>query len=278
MSEREGYQHGVPCWVAGVFPDPQQAVDFYTELFGWEATNLMPAEHPGDYFLCTLRGRNVAAIVSEDGAPPPPRPVWGTHIWVESADEAAAKATDAGGSILGDPFDSPGGGRMAVLADPSGAVFCAWEPRGRRGAQVVNEPGAWSMSLLNTRDPEGSSEFYGALFGWEPEAMEPGDGGISMMRLPGFDGGEPEQPVPRDVVAVMAPMSGDQFPDEMPSHWSVDFWVNDADATAEKAAEQGGAVIAPPYDVPGVGLRQAALADPQGAAFSVTRAPGPPTS
>ena len=119
--------------------------------------------------------------------------------------------------------------------------------------------------------------FYRAVFGWEPETMG-GDGGVTLMRLPGFEGGEPLQPVPRDVVAVMAPMSGDQFPDEVPSHWSVDFWVDDADATAEEAAQQGGSVLAPPYDVPGVGLRQAVLADPQGATFSVTRAPGPPSS
>ncbi len=134
------------------------------------------------------------------------------------------------------------------------------------------------MSLLNTRDPEVSTAFYRALFGWEPEAMDAGDGGISIMRLPGFEGGEPMQPVPRDVVAVMAPMGSDQFPDEMPSHWSVDFWVDDADATADTTAQQGGSVLAPPYDVPGVGLRQAVLADPQGATFSVTRAPGPPRS
>jgi hypothetical protein len=134
------------------------------------------------------------------------------------------------------------------------------------------------MSVLNTRDPKASAAFYGAVFGWVPEAMDAGGGGIEMMRLPGFEGGEPEQPVPRDVVAVMVPISDDQFPEEMPSHWGVDFWVEDADATAEKAAEQGGTVIAPPYDVPGVGLRQAVLADPQGATFSVTRAPGPPSS
>jgi len=76
----------------------------------------------------------------------------------------------------------------------------------------------------------------------------------------------------------MAPMSSDQFPDEVPSHWSADFWVKDPDETAAKAEELGGTVIAEPFDVPGVGMRQAVLADPQGAAFSITKAPGPPES
>jgi hypothetical protein len=48
---------------------------------------------------------------------------------------------------------------MGVFSDPSGAVFCVWQPDTHRGTQLVNEPGAWSMSLLNTRDPEGSKAF-----------------------------------------------------------------------------------------------------------------------
>lgn len=37
MSERNGNQPGVPCWVASVHPDPERAVGFYAELFGWQA-------------------------------------------------------------------------------------------------------------------------------------------------------------------------------------------------------------------------------------------------
>src|SRR2546423_5548720 len=119
MSERNGYEHGVPCWVAAVHDDPERAAAFYTELLGWETESLMPADHPGDYFLCRLNGRRVAAVVSQHGAPPPPEPVWGTYLWVDSADDAAAKVREAGGSVIGEPFDSPGGGRMAVVADPA---------------------------------------------------------------------------------------------------------------------------------------------------------------
>jgi uncharacterized protein len=83
-------------------------------------------------------------------------------------------------------------------------------------------------------------------------------------------GGEPEQPVPRDVIATMAPM-GDRFPDAAPAYWSVDFWIDDLDATAEKADRFGGKVVAPPYEIPDTPLRQAVLADPHGATFSVTK-------
>ena len=272
MSERNGFENGVPCWVDTWQPDADAAVAFYTDLFGWEAEETTPRLGPPTLHVQAARPRRDLDQVTAACAGS--HPVWGTYVWVESAEETAAKAAEAGGSVAVQPFESLGGGRIAILTDPVEAVFGIWQPGEHRGAQLV-EAGAWSMSLLKRRDPERPTAFYRALFGWEPEEMG-GGGGVSLMRLPGFEG-EPLQPVPRDVVAVMAPMSADQFTDEVPSHWSIDFWVKDADATAEEAAEQGGAVIVPPYDVPGVGLRQAVLADPEGATFSVTRAPGPPS-
>jgi hypothetical protein len=32
MSERDGFSHGVPCWVQAVHGDPEPAVRFYGEL------------------------------------------------------------------------------------------------------------------------------------------------------------------------------------------------------------------------------------------------------
>jgi predicted enzyme related to lactoylglutathione lyase len=269
MSERDGFEPGVPCWVDTMRVDPAQAVSFYTELFGWEAKEV-PSDASGPFFLFNLRGRNVAGAGSHPPGGSHAPPHWGTYIWVDSADDAAGKVAGAGGTVLEEPFDvGDAAARIAVLADPSGAVFRVWQPYEAKGAQLVNEPGAWSMSQLNTRDPDGSKDFYGAVFGWTTEAMDMGGAEITLWRLPGFEGGEEEQPVSRETVGVMVPMSVDQFPDDVPPHWSVDFWVDDADATAERAAELGGKVIAPPFDTPG--FRQAVLADPEGASFSVTQ-------
>jgi hypothetical protein len=91
---------------------------------------------------------------------------------------------------------------------------------------------------------------------------------ITLWRLPGYVGGEPQQPVPRDVVAIMSPIPGDGSATPVRPHWSVDFWVDGADATAEHAARLGGKVIVPPHDT--AGFRSAVLADPQGAVFSVS--------
>jgi len=263
MSARNGYQPGVPCWVAAVHPDPEAAVDFYTGLFGWEAGDIMPPDGPGRYYVCTLRGRDVAAIGSGRGGEVPAQAVWGTYIWVDSADATTAAVTGAGGSVVTEPFDLLDAGRLAVVADPAGAVFCAFQPGRHRGAQLVNEPGAWAMSTLHTPDTEGARAFYGTVLGWAADTFDAGQLQGALWRLPGFRGGEPGQPVPADVVGVMLP--GD------PPHWSVDFWVADADATAARAAELGGAVVVPPFDTT-VG-RTGVVADPQGAMFTVSKAP-----
>jgi predicted enzyme related to lactoylglutathione lyase len=263
MSERDGFEPGVPCWVDTWQPDADAAVAFYTRLFGWEAEDTMPADVPGKHFMCRLRGRDVAAVASRPEAAPEVT-AWDTYVWVDSAEDAAGKAAHAGGSILMEPFDSLDGGRIAVVTDPAGAAIGLWQPGTHGGAQLVNEPGAWSMSQLATPDPEGARAFYAAVFGWQPESFDFGGLEATMWRLPGFEGGEPEQPVPRDLVAVMVPPQ-----DGAPAHWSVDFWTGDADAAAERAVELGGRVLVPPFDTP-VG-RTGVLADPQGAAFSVSK-------
>jgi predicted enzyme related to lactoylglutathione lyase len=277
MPERDGYPPGVPCWVDTSQPDPEAALDFYSGLFGWDFEDVMPPDSPGKYFMGRLRGLDVAGVGSQpEGSPP--MAMWNTYVWVESADETASKVRDAGGSVVMEPFDIMDSGRMAVFSDPEGAFFCAWQAKQHRGSRVVNEAGTVNFNGLNTRDPEAARSFYGSVFGWETLAI---DGGGQMWRLPGY-GDHLEQGTPglregmremgapegfEDVVAAINPIADDQ-PD-VPAHWSVTFAVDDADATAEKATELGGRVIAPPFDAPWV--RMTVLADPQGATLIASK-------
>jgi hypothetical protein len=136
---------------------------------------------------------------------------------------------------------------------------------------VVNEPGAWATSSLSTDDPEGAKRFYSELFGWGTRSFEMGGGEITMFTVPDYVGGEPQQPVPRDVVAVMEPRSGDE---DAPPSWTAGFWVADVDAAVSKLSDAGGEVLAPPSDLAGAGLRQAVVRDPQGAMLTLTQPPG----
>jgi predicted enzyme related to lactoylglutathione lyase len=271
MSERDEYPAGVPCWVDTLGPDPVRLNEFYGEIFGWEPSGpgAMPGEPPGEYYVAQLRGRDVAGVGSSPAGADGQRPGWNTYIRVESADRAAEQAQAAGGTVVVDPFDVMPAGRMAVLGDAVGARFCAWEPHDRQGAQLVNEPGAWSMSFLSSPDPEAAAAFYRSMFGWETESFSFGDMDGMLFRLPGFVGGEPEQPVARDVVATMMPLEPGDAGESTESQWGLDFWIADTDAAAASAERLGGSVIAPPQDNPA--FRAAVLADPNGAAFSVSQ-------
>jgi hypothetical protein len=203
---------------------------------------------------------------------------WNTYIWTDSADETAAKVREGGGKALLEPFDVPNAGRMAVFADPEGAVFGVWQAGEHKGSRIVNEHGSVNFNGLNTRDPDGARAFYGSVFGWE--AM-PLPGGGAMWTLLGYGdhlaendpdirkrvaelGGPPGF---EDVVASLNPIPGDQ-PD-VPPHWNVTFATDDADQSASKTAELGGNVIVPPFDAPWV--RMTVLADPQGATFIASK-------
>lgn len=262
MSQRDDYEPGVPSWVDTLQPDPEAAMAFYGALFGWE----FAGPGPMGYFVARLRGRDVAGLGAQPAGVPSAPPAWNTYVYVESAAETADRARDAGGAVLVEAFDVLPAGRLAILADPAGAVFGAWEPRERKGAQLVNEPGAWAMSHLETRDPDGAAAFYGAVFGWTTETFGEGPGAFTMFRLPGYVGGEPHQPVSREVVATMAAVRDDGTP-----RWSVNFWDRDVDATAAKAVELGGRTLVAPFDTPM--SRTAVLADPHGAAFTINNVP-----
>ena len=276
MTERDRYIPGVPCWVDTSQPDPAAAVDFYGGLFGWDLDDVMPPDSPGEYFIARLGGGDVAAVGSQpEGAPP--MAVWNTYVWVDSADETAEKVRAAGGSVLIEPFDVLDSGRMAVFADPEGAVFCVWQPREHRGATVVNEPGSLNFNVLNTRDPEGAKAFYGAVFGWETLDVGaaqmwalPAYGDFLEARTPGMRAGMAEMGAPagfENVVASLNPIPADQ-PDT-PAHWGVTFAVDDADAIAQRAAELGGTVVVAPFDAPWV--RMTVITDPQGATFTASK-------
>jgi predicted enzyme related to lactoylglutathione lyase len=281
MSERDEYPAGVPCWVETLQADPQAAMAFYASLFGWEFEG--PGEMPGDrsdasdgYYVAKLRGRDVAGIGSMKPRGEPRTPAWTTYVRVDGVAETAERAIQAGGNVLVAPMDAPPAGSLAILTDPAGAPFGVWEPQERQGAQRVHEPSAWSMSSLHTNDTEAAKSFYGTLFGWETQPF--GDAGIALFRLPGYDGGQPAPPVPRDTVACMFPILEAQIsigPDPQIGsssaqrpRWNVDFWIDGVDTGAERARASGGKVLAT-LDVDE--FHSADLADPAGAVFSISQ-------
>jgi predicted enzyme related to lactoylglutathione lyase len=104
--------------------DPERAVAFYREVFGWEIEKW--AE--GEYWLCTTgpdeqMGINGAIMRRSD----PSQMVVNT-IGVDSLEEALAMVVDRGGKVLTDVMEIPGIGNFAYCQDTEGNPFGVLQP------------------------------------------------------------------------------------------------------------------------------------------------------
>ena len=265
MSEQDRFVPGVPNWVDLTTPQPQAAQDFYGALFGWSFEDAGVAPAGGRYLLAQLEGGAVGAVVQGEPA------AWSSYVLVDSVDDTAERVRAAGGRVVGEPTDVEQG-RVLAFSDPEGAELRAWEPCGRRGADVVNAHGSVNFNHLHTRDRAAAAAFYAAVFDWR--VLDMGDG-MAMWALTAY-GEHLERRTPgtresyasmggpdgfENVVASIAPVEDDGAP----AHWGVTFAVDDTDGCAARAAELGGRVLAGPFDAPWV--RMAVLADPQGVSF-----------
>jgi uncharacterized protein len=254
MSERTSYEPGTPCWIDLGTPDQDAAAAFYGSLFGWSVVEDENAEQTGGYRVATLRDKAIGGVMKlmEEGQPP----AWSTYICVADADETAAKAREAGGNVVVEPMTVLDYGRMAFLADPTGAMIGIWQPGRNKGAGLVNEPGALSWNELNTRDLGAARDFYGTVFAWTFEDKDMGEAGsYTTINLNG------------NPVGGILDMTERGVPEQVPAHWQIYFAVEDTDATIEKAKAGGGSVMVEPIEIPAG--RFAILTDPHGASFAV---------
>jgi len=242
---------GTPCWVDLGTDDPAKAKAFYGTLLGW-ATQDGPPE-AGGYVMCDIGGRPVAGIGPKMGPPEVPS-TWTTYLATQDADATAQQITSAGGQLLAEPFDVMDVGRMAVAADPGGAVFGIWQARAHSGMQLANEPGAVCWNENMSRDFDGNKAFYQAVFGYQYDDMSSADFSYATFGI----GGDP--------IGGIGDL-GTMAPRETPAHWMTYFAVANADDAVQAAIKLGGSVMRPAWDSP-YG-RMAILSDDQGAVFAL---------
>lgn len=254
MAQIDKHAPGSFCWVELGTSDQNAAKKFYTSLFGW-SVNDMPMGPNDFYTMFTLEGRNAAAAYTlrpgqkSQGVPPH----WMLYIAADSADDAASRAAKAGGQVLAPAFDVFDVGRMAVLQDPTGAVFSLWQAKSHSGIGIAGVDGTMCWADLSTSDPERAKQFYSDVFGWNiaPGEKDP-SGYLHIKNGDQYIGG--------------IPPTAHRDP-SIPPHWLVYFEVPDCDRTTEKAKSMGAQTMMPPMTMEGVG-RWSVLADPQGAVFA----------
>jgi len=249
---------GTVVWVDLATPDLDKARAFYGELLGW---SYVGGDDANTAFYTTAQrgGRKVAALFKKGPQMPGPS-AWNIYFGSEDADDTARRVAAAGGQVVMPPMDVMEHGRMAMFADPTGAVFGVWQSKQHTGAQLVNEPGAMAWHEVYTRDVNKAREFYARVLGLEQQRLE--GGGMEYWTL---------HKGPTVVCGLM--QMTDQFPKEVPSHWNTYFAVDDTDAATAKLQQLGGTVFQPAFDTP-YG-RMSAVADPLGAGFCLIKPSNP---
>jgi len=108
------------CWVELASPDIHKSAEFYGSLFGWK---VHAGSGPMPYGEIETGGERKGGLLQMNeqwqGIPPH----WGLYFLVQDCDAAAARVKELDGKICHGPFDAPGVGRIAVAADPQGAMF-----------------------------------------------------------------------------------------------------------------------------------------------------------
>jgi uncharacterized protein len=242
------------CWAELATTDGPGAKKFYCDLFGWEYADA-PVGPGMVYTMLKLNGKDVGALFEKDETMKDVPTAWASYISVANADEIAAKAKSLGGTVMKEPFDVFDAGRMAVIKDPTNAVFCVWQPNKHSGIGVKGVPNSVTWFELLTNDTTKAIDFYTKLFGWT--AKTHGD------PMPYTEWGLGDQTI--GGMMQIAPHMG-----PVPPHWGIYFAVVDCDAAFQKATSLGAKALVPPMDIENVG-RFAVIQDPQGGVFSVIK-------
>lgn len=261
--EAPSFAPGTFCWVELGTSDSAGAKDFYTKLLGWDYVD-NPMGPDMVYTMLKMNGKDVGGLYQlmpemvTEGIPPH----WLSYVSVASADETAAKVAELGGTVMKGPFDVSTVGRMAVIQDPTKAVFALWQAGTHHGSGVYNLPGSFCWNELGTNDTARAKEFYTGLVGWTADTQNFGPMEYTMFQ----NGGRP--------AGGMYKLTPEMGP--APPHWLVYFAVDDCDAKVALAESLGAKTCKPADDIPGIG-RFAILTDPQGAAFAIIKLENPQT-
>ncbi|MBI1179142.1 MAG: VOC family protein [Alphaproteobacteria bacterium] len=243
-------------WYELMTSDAAAAVPFYTDVMGWRAEPVGPADDPYTVMYAGERGVGGVMTLPQEACDAGARPGWLGYIRSADVDADTRAAAEAGGAVLRPPHDIPQAGRFSVVADPQGAAFMLLQPSGPDRPPVAQAAlGHVGWHELYAGDVEAVFPFYAGRFGWtKAEAVDMGPMGTYQLFAAGGDpvGGMMNKPA--------------QIPSPV---WLFYFNVEAADAALARVTGNGGQVLMGPMQVPG-GSWVAQCMDPQGAVFALT--------
>ena len=250
---------GAPCWFELSSTDVPRSLAFLRAVFGWNSVAMDVGDPAGAYHFL----KNATGTIGACGGMPPDAAgapsYWGVYFGTDNLDASLATAQSFGAKALAEPFDVPGHGRGAVLADRGGAMFNLWQSANMdAGDFTMFENNAVGWVELATRDVDAAQDFYGTVLGWRFRESANAPAGT---RYSEYAAGETWY----GGLLQMTKEWGD-----MPEHWSLYVVVDNVDATLAATTAAGGAITVPAFDAPGVG-RIARVDDPTGAGCYVVQ-------
>jgi predicted enzyme related to lactoylglutathione lyase len=241
-------------WFELVSRDAKKAQAFYGEVLGWKVKPFPMGDFQYE-MICV--GDTIDTMIGGYAAPKSDRQPshWISYVSVEDVDATAKAAAAKGGKVVEAPFNLPGVGRAARIADPQGAELCLFSnATGDPPDALAPSSGGW-WNELHTSDPTKALPFYEKVLGFSYRSMDMGPGGTyHILSRGGVDRG--------GVTSYL--QSGAQ------PHWLPYVNVDDVDGTTARAKKLGGTIQVRPEDIPGVG-RFAVLQEPTGAVLAIMK-------
>jgi predicted enzyme related to lactoylglutathione lyase len=105
----------------------EQALAFYSKLFGWTKHSDFDMGPMGVYYLFAHNGRQIGGMMTKPENMP--MPFWCYYFIVPTLDAAIERVTSGGGKVVNGPMEVPGGSWIIQATDPQGAFFCLVAPR-----------------------------------------------------------------------------------------------------------------------------------------------------
>jgi predicted enzyme related to lactoylglutathione lyase len=234
-------------WFELVTKETKKAQAFYGEVLGWK---VRPFPMGSTTYEMIYVGETMIGGFAPAKAGRPSH--WISYVSVENVDATVKAAAANGGKVVEAPYDIPGVGRTARIADPQGGELCPLTSAQGDPPDTLPPAGSWCWNELHASDPMKAIAFYEKVFGFTHRSLTNPQGTYHILSRGGVDrAGVTEH--------------GAEEPG-----WLPYVGVDDADATIARAKRLGATICVEPADIPDVG-RFGVFRDPTGASLAILK-------
>jgi hypothetical protein len=228
MTKFSEFDEAMPCWVdvtVETDEEHQATRAFLSALFDW--TWQVGGPEMGNYSLAISQDQPVLGLGKNDGS----HRTTTTYFSTSNVDDAVARASNGGATVVVPRTDVMELGSMAILIDPVGATFGLWQPGTFHGFGVMHEVNAPGWFDESSEGPERAAEFYTKWSGHQLTSP----GGEDMRVLTNGD----------QWYASLSQVDG------QPARWNPIYVVDSLERAREVITRHGGAILVEEMPVPG---------------------------